>query len=84
MKKISLAARLTHILHVSLQLWLYIKAIIFYEVVNRVSYTAVTAHEGKGANTHPKPLYYTDVINVQKIIINVYKRVYNDIFTKRL
>ena len=25
-----------------------------------------------------------DVINVQKVIINVYKRVYNDIFTKRL
>jgi hypothetical protein len=25
-----------------------------------------------------------DLINVQKIIINVYKRVYNDIFTKRL
>jgi hypothetical protein len=29
-------------------------------------------------------IYTIDVINVQKIIINVYKRVYNDIFTKRL
>ena len=40
-----------------------------------------------GILNHETYFYHTssiDVINVQKIIINVYKRVYNDIFTKRL